>query len=73
MIISKYSSLKATKSEQNQDNIFYIIQVNDAYQIQTNLLVNDISIDHKNRYNIISRKLVSTKQWTQEDVQVWGS
>ncbi len=73
MIITRYKDIKVTKTDENEENIFYITQVSDTYQIQTNLLINNINDKNVDRYNIISRKLVSTKQWEEQDVVVWGS
>lgn len=70
LVVQKYPNVVVKTEASNRKVLSYIEKVNDNYQIQVQLLLLD-SDDVTQRYQVKTRKLVSTKQWKQETIEVW--
>ncbi|WMJ22325.1 hypothetical protein RBG61_10030 [Paludicola sp. MB14-C6] len=59
----------AIKPEPNAKKSYdYIVKVNDNFEINVKLLLSNL--DETKRYQVVMRKLISLKQWEQEQVEV---
>jgi len=70
--LSKCEGITTLTNEKGETTIFYITEMNDTYQLQTKLLVNNYSHAAIKKYSVTRRNLVNIKQWKTENLEVWG-
>lgn len=70
-LVYQYPDVTIQSKSDHEKILRCVKTINDNYQIQLQLLVNTQNTADE-RYRVITRKLVSIKQWNEEEFELWN-